>query len=241
MVIPQKEARVNGTPDDDERATAMPLAERLAAMELDVRTSLHDYTRAMDDLVARLAQSGAGRAAPAIGDTFPDFVLPDTTSHLWQLSRILPDGPVVVAFHRGNWCSFCNLNMASLAGIFPRLRAMGCRLVAITPETADLSGEMAANAGAGFPILCDIGLGVSTMVGLSYVVDDNLRRELERLDVDITGGNANAGWLLPIPATFVLDQAGRVVARHVDPDPRRRMDPAAILHAATVCQSAARN
>lgn len=231
---------MSGKPDD-ERATVLPLAERLAATERDFRTRLRDYSLAMDDLVARLVQNRAGTTAPAIGDTFPDFVLPDSAGHLWQLSRILAEGPVVVAFHRGNWCNFCDVNMESLAAISPFLRRMGCGVAAISPETADRSGEMAANAGADFPVLCDIGLAVSTMAGLSFVVDDNMRHELERLDVDIPGGNANEGWILPIPATFVLDRAGRVVARHVDPDPRRRMDPAAIVHAATVCQSAARS
>ena len=36
--------------------------------------------------------------------------------------------------------------------------------------------------------------------------------------------HGNAAWFLPIPATFVVGRDGRVVARFVDPDYRRRME-----------------
>jgi peroxiredoxin len=235
---------VNDKPDKSTtglQATTVPLAERLAAVATDIRTRLVDYTTAMDNLVARLVQSGAGTTAPAVGDVFPDFILPDGNNNLWQLSVALKDGPVVLAFHRGYWCDFCTINMRALAEISPRITGIGSRIVAISPEHGGQSSQLAKAADADFPVLCDIGLGLSTLLGLTFVVDDALRHELERLGVDITVGNGMAGWILPIPATFVLDAAGRVVARHVDPDPRIRMDPDAILQAATACQSAARS
>jgi peroxiredoxin len=240
----EKEPQVNEKPGKslaEMRYSPPPLSDRLAAVATDVRLRLTRYTRTMDSLVARLVQSGAGSAAPAVGDTFPDFVLPDAKGRLWHLSRALDDGPVVLSFHRGLWCNFCQVNMTVLAEISPLLKEAGCQIVAISPENADQSGELAAQAAADFPILCDIGFGVSTLLGLSFVVDDDMRRELGRLDVDLNAGNCGEGWILPISATFVLDATGSVVARHVDPDPRTRMDPDAILQAAAVCQSAARN
>jgi len=33
----------------------------------------------------------------------------------------------------------------------------------------------------------------------------------------------NDSWMLPIPATFVVGRDGRIVARFVDPDYRKRM------------------
>ena len=38
-------------------------------------------------------------------------------------------------------------------------------------------------------------------------------------------------WFLPIPATYVVASDGRVVAAHVDPDFRKRMEPADIVAA----------
>lgn len=218
-----------------------PLAERLQTIDADFRERLVDYSRAMDRLVARLHASGAVGGVPEVGDVFPDFILPDSQGHLWRLAAALEKGPVVLAFHRGYWCDFCHLNMAALAEISPRIAAMGSQIVAISPQDAAHAARLARDSGADFPILCDMGLGISTVLGLSYVIDDALQNELALLQVDLHAENDGDGWLMPITATFVLNGDGVIVARHLDPDPRTRMDCDAIVQAASACQSAARS
>jgi peroxiredoxin len=44
------------------------------------------------------------------------------------------------------------------------------------------------------------------------------RQRLSKLTIP-----SNDGWFLPIPATFVIGRDGRVLARFLDPDFRRRM------------------
>jgi len=40
---------------------------------------------------------------------------------------------------------------------------------------------------------------------------------------DVPAYQGNDSWMLPIPATFVVGQDGRIKARFVDPDYRKRM------------------
>jgi peroxiredoxin len=40
---------------------------------------------------------------------------------------------------------------------------------------------------------------------------------------DIPDYQGNSSWMLPIPATFVVGRDGRIKARFVDPDYRKRM------------------
>jgi peroxiredoxin len=40
---------------------------------------------------------------------------------------------------------------------------------------------------------------------------------------DIPNYQGNSSWMLPIPATFVVGRDGRIKARFVDPDYRKRM------------------
>jgi peroxiredoxin len=218
-----------------------PISERLEIIADDFRQRLGDYSRAIDNLVARLQRSEAGCAAPDIGDPFPDFVLPDASGRVWRLTRALARGPVVLAFHRGYWCDFCHLNMAALAELCPQVDALGAQIVAISPQNAENGRKLTRDAEAPFPMLCDIGLGVSSMLGLSYVVDEDLRRELSLLQIDLNAENCGDGWMMPITATFVIDTDCKVVARHLNPDPRTRMDGDAILQAAATCHSAARS
>ncbi len=223
------------------RAMTGPVSDRLAIIADDFRDRFPDYSRAMDELAARLRANAANAAAPEVGEVFPDFILPDSHGRLWRLAEALEEGPVVLAFHRGYWCDFCHLNMKALAEISPRLEAMGARMVAISPQNAENAAKLARDEGAEFTVLCDIGLGISTVLGLSYVIDNDLQHQLEVLQVDLNVANVGHGLLMPITATFVLGTDGRVAARHVDPDPRLRMDGDAILQAASVLQSAARS
>ena len=48
-------------------------------------------------------------------------------------------------------------------------------------------------------------------------------------DVDLPVYHGSNAWSLPIPATFVVGRDGRILARHVDPDFRHRMEPEAIV------------
>jgi peroxiredoxin len=50
--------------------------------------------------------------------------------------------------------------------------------------------------------------------------------------VDMLAAQGNDAHMLPIPATFVVATNGRIVARHVDPDYRRRMEVDDLLNAA---------
>jgi peroxiredoxin len=218
-----------------------PLSERLALVAADFRERFADYSRAVDRLVARLRASGAIESLPDVGEVFPDFILPDSQGRLWRLADALENGPVVLSFHRGYWCDFCHLNMTSLAEISPRLEALGCQIVAISPQNAENAARLATETGAEFTVLCDVGLGVSTVLGLSYVIDDDLQRELALLQVDLNEANLGHGSIMPITASFVLDSDGRITARHVDPDPRLRMDGDTILQAASDLHSAARS
>jgi peroxiredoxin len=52
-----------------------------------------------------------------------------------------------------------------------------------------------------------------------------LGTEIQRLlsYQDLSDFHRNEGWVLPIPATFVVGRDGMVKARFVDPDFRKRM------------------
>jgi hypothetical protein len=55
----------------------------------------------MDAEMARVAASNMASNALKVGDTAPDFILPDAHGEPMRLHSPLNDGPVVVAFYRG--------------------------------------------------------------------------------------------------------------------------------------------
>jgi peroxiredoxin len=66
-------------------------------------------------------------------------------------------------------------------------------------------------------------------LGLAFWVGDELQRLMQSRDIRPDEAQGNESWFVPVPATFILARDGTIVARHVDPDYRKRMEIEAVL------------
>ncbi len=216
-----------------DRAIALdaPLRDRLKVIADEVRNLSAIFAEAVDTFVERLQDAEAGREAPAVGDTLPDFLLPDQNGKLVGLSSLLETGPAVVAFLRGHWCPYCQTTAAALSEIADAAARKGARIAAITPESRKYSTRLAADSGNTFPILTDVDNGYALAVNLAIWVDDDMARLILGAGWDIPAYQTAKSWVLPIPATFVVDENAKVIARYVNADYRTRMETADILAA----------
>lgn len=208
-----------------------PLRERLKIIADEVRRLSTVFAEAVDIFVGRLQAAEAGATAPNIGDTLPDFILPDQNGKLVGLAALLSEGPVIVAFLRGHWCPYCQTTAVALAEIAEAAAARGARIVAISPESRKYSQRLSADSGGKFPILTDVDNGYALALNLAIWVDDDMARLIAGAGWDVPSYQTAKSWVLPIPATFVLDRNGRVVARYVNADYRTRMEVEEILGA----------
>jgi peroxiredoxin len=199
------------------------LAERLRLFADDVRSLSPDFAEIVDRMIARLQASGAGLAAPKVGDAMPEFLLPNQDGELVSLEQLLGEGPLVIAFHRGHWCPYCRINADALAKIHPAIVDLGAEIVAITPEVEHFTSELKSDAKAPFPILTDLDNGYALQLDLAVWIDDEKREAMIKAGCDISAFQGNDCWTLPIPATFIVGTDGVVKARFVDPDYRKRM------------------
>jgi len=205
------------------RALDGSMAERLDAFAEATRR-LHPSTAAIvDRLVTRLKDHDAGEDAPKPGDIMPLFVLPDETGRLVSLKNMLAQGPVVVTFHRGHWCPYCRISISTLVKAQPRIEALGARMVAIVPDREEFAAEMREDCSVNFPILCDLDNGYAMSLNLAIWVGAEMQEYMTKIGRMLPQYQGNDSWMLPIPATFVVGEDGRIKARFVDPDYRKRM------------------
>ena len=177
----------------------------------------------VDRLVERLKEHDAGRNAPKLGDEMPPFVLPDERGRLVSLKDLLAQGPAVVTFHRGHWCPYCRISINTLAKAQPRIEALGARMVAIVPDRQSFAAEMKSDSGVSFPILTDMDNGYAMSLNLAIWVGGEMEEYMTKIGRTLPAYQGNDSWMLPIPATFVVNRDGRITARFVDPDYRKRM------------------
>jgi peroxiredoxin len=199
------------------------LNDRLGSLANAVRTLSPPFADAVDRLVTRLQQSGVGESAPKVGEPMPPFHLPDEAGHIVSLDQLLTKGPVAVTFHRGHWCPYCRLNTRALAQAQKEIETEGCQIVAIMPDRQQFAEKFKTESQARFPILTDMDNGYAFSLNLVIWVGTEMQRMISSAGRDIPNYQGNSSWMLPIPATFVVGRDGRIKARFVDPDYRKRM------------------
>jgi peroxiredoxin len=197
------------------------LGEQLDAYAAAGREIFPAYSEAVDRLVERIHENGGGENAPRPGDALPPFLLPDETGRLVSLPSLLAGGPYAVMFFRGHWCPYCRLNVRAVIEAMDQIKAAGGGVVAIMPETQAFAGKFKQEAAAPFPVLTDLDNGYALSLNLAIWLDAEIQQLLSYQDMASFHGNE--GWVLPIPATFVVGRDGLVKARFVDPDFRKRM------------------
>ena len=109
-----------------------------------------EFSAAVDRLVERLRQYGAGESAPRIGEPMPPFVLPDETGRMVSLEELLNRAPVAVTFHRGHWCP-CRININALAQAHRQLSAGEGQIVAIMPDRQKFVADLKLRSNVRFP------------------------------------------------------------------------------------------
>lgn len=208
-----------------------PLNERLAAYGNRLREINFPFAEAYDDLVARLREGRIGAAAPNPGDVMPSFLLPSQDGRLFRLEDFLGPGLLVLTFNRGHWCPFCKIEIRTLVEHHEAIREAGGQFVSIMPDTQRFTRPLAAQFAPRLIILSDVDNGYALSLGLVMALGDKVRGLMRDKGFHLEEFQANDGFLVPLPATYIIGRDGRVVDRHVDPDFRTRMDPDDILAA----------
>jgi peroxiredoxin len=192
---------------------------------------------------AALEASGISSRALGEGDTAPDFELPDPTGRMVRLRDLRADGPVIVSFYRGQWCPFCNLELRGLQLALAEVEGAGATLVAISPNTPDVTSATVEELELEYPVLSDHANQVARMFNLVYEMTPENIEAYREIGRDIGSLNGTGEWELPVPATYVIDSAGTIRYAFVDLNHRRRAEPSEVAaiaaHLAQVAEAGA--
>jgi len=189
-----------------------------------------DASNLIDDFIREMKESGIESRALKVGQEIPSFTLPNALGTPVSSTDLLLRGPLVVTFYRGSWCPFCNLYLKSLRDAVPEFREFDAQLVAISGMTPDNSLSIKEKLDLDFEVLSDVGLGVSDRFGLVYDLTDQISALFGMAGMDYKNLYGNESFRMTMPATYVTDHRGIVVAE-VDMDWRNRLDPLEIVSA----------
>ena len=178
--------------------------------------------------VTDVAESGVLESALQVGDLAPDFTLPAASGDSVTLSKLLMDGPVILTWYRGGWCPYCNIQLQALNAAMPQVSAAGGQIIAISPEIPDSSLSTANESALGFPVVSDVGNEVARDYGIVYVLPTDIQDAFAGR-LDIPAYNADSSMTLPLAVTYIIDTDRLIKYACVDPDYRKRAEPAALV------------
>lgn len=209
--------------------------------------SLSEQTRQLtEDFIARLSQAdqttvqhafetimqtGFGAKALGDGDKAADFCLPNVKGNETQLSDLLQQGPVVINFYRGGWCPYCNLEFKALCEVLPQIMELGANLIGISSELPDNSMATAEKFQLPFDVLSDVGNKVSREYGIVMDIPEKMRPLYLQWGLDVPAVNGDDSWELPIPATYVINQDGKITFAYINKNYTERCEPESIIAA----------
>jgi peroxiredoxin len=191
----------------------------------------------MEAATAALRASGIEERALKVGAQAPDLSLPDASGKSVRLQDLWQRGPLVLLFYRGGWCPYCNLELRAWQQKLGTLKQLDASLVAISPQLPDGSLSTAQKNELAYPVLSDSDLVAANAFGVSFTLPPELVALYSQVGNDLPVINGNGQWVLPVPASYVIDRQGRIAFAHVEADYRERAEPSEMLETVAALRS----
>ncbi|AZB34112.1 peroxiredoxin-like family protein [Chryseobacterium bernardetii] len=166
-----------------------------------------------------------------IGDQIPEFSLPNALGKIVSSEEILKNEKIVLAFYRGGWCPYCNLELKFLQDSLIRIKNKGAALIAVSPQSPDHSLSMIEKNNLEFEVLTDIDNNFAKKLGIVFQLQDFVLPYYKGLGIFLSDFNKNNDNTLPIPAVFVVDKNRVVTYRFLDVNYMNRVDVEKLIEA----------
>jgi peroxiredoxin len=185
-----------------------------------------DFSPSDPDIELVLAASAepASRALRADARA-PLFTLADAAGRYVALEELLHAGPVVLRFFGGAWCSFGEGSVTEFASRSQDVIALGASAVAIALP----SQKVAQNIPLAACELSDVDIKVACAYGLAFELPVNVRPKYQQLGYTPPLTRKSRDWIVPLPATSLLDRDVVVVLAFIHVDYRNHCGCGALL------------
>lgn len=173
------------------------------------------------------------------GDRAPAFAVRTVDDELFEfepggLSRV-----TVIVSYRGGWCPYCNMHLAELHTVVPKIRARGIDIFFLSgdrPEILRSSLQRETRetiAGLDYRIFSDADMDAARAFGTAFRVDEGYIARLDAKGIDLAGSSIRKFSALPVPSVYIIDRSGNIVFDYVNADYKIRLSAEELLAAAT--------
>jgi peroxiredoxin len=157
-----------------------------------------------------------------VGEKAPSFSGYDQSGKFTESSKLLLKGPMVLFFYRGYWCPACNRTLRNYQDSLSIITDQGVSVVAITPESIEFVERTVKMNNISFTVIYDCQEKIMMDYDVMFDVSPGYQEMLKQKDLDLVSINLHPEAHLPVPATYIINSQGIIVAAWFDPDYRKR-------------------
>lgn len=158
-----------------------------------------------------------------VGDKAPLFNLKDNAGKPIDLKKILKENKsVVLFFYRGQWCPHCNKHIKNLQDSLQLLSSKGAYVIGVSPETSVGIDKTVAKTKASFSIISDRDYQLMKAYKVDYVMEPSLADRYKKGGLDVAIANGQTDYVLPVPATYIINKDGKIKYVFFDKDYKKR-------------------
>ena len=117
------------------------------------------------------------------------------------------------------------MELEALAKVTEEIDRLGGTLVAIAPQSREYNQAIKTEKKLGIDILSDPGNTVAESYRIRYKLPDDLSALYLKFGINVPEHNGDDSWTLPMPARYIIDQAGNVCYARVSADYTVRPEP----------------
>jgi len=165
-----------------------------------------------------------------VGEKAPEIIGVDQNGLKINSTETLKYNKILLVFYRGNWCPHCKKHLGSLQEHLNEFIEKGVYVMVVTPETVERTKETAEMWHSNFSIIHDENNKIMKDYKVVFVVNkENVPSYYGFVSKSVAEYNVKNNNVLPVPATYMIDQNGNISYVHYDPDYKNRSDFSEIL------------
>ena len=147
-----------------------------------------------------------------VGEKAPTIFAKDQNGNTINSKEILKSKKILLVFYRGSWCPYCRKHLASLQENLNALHKKNVFVMVVTPEKPIKNLETQDKLKTHFSIIHDADNKIMTAYKVAYKVDKTTVISFyNRVQKNIANYNEAHNDILPVPATYLIDQNGKII------------------------------
>lgn len=181
--------------------------------------------------IDQVAQQFNSKDYLTTGDSIPMFSLPNAFGKTVNISEKINNKFLILVWYMGDWCIYCNLYLKELQKRLLDFEQVNAEVIAISTQLPDKAQLMVNNNQLAFEVLSDVNGAVAEKFGILYQLPAEVREKYTQDLYNELDSYGNTDGTMPISATYVVNQEGKIIYHYIEADYTKRAEPDAIISA----------